>query len=574
MQFDKIVAAYELISATSKRTEMADVISNLVVPNKSEVRRIIYLLQGKIEMDINNVNLNISNATIQEVLENIANKQLNYNDYGDIGLMAKSVIEKLENRVEVPINISDIFDTAKSLSLISGKNSVSNKIAIIGRLFKCVSPESAKYIAKLFGGHLRLGIGESTIIDGVINSVITDKKMKKKIKAIIEDKYGIRNDLGYILSVFINEGIEAVNNIHMELFTPISPMLANRAKSAEDGFNIMYKTGYCLQPKYDGLRAQVHYSRKQNRIEIYSRGLNRLTDMFPEICNEKFDELIEDVIFEGEIISYNQDTMEYYPFQDIMTRKRKKDIKEKMQNVPAYLFAFDVMYINGSDATKLSYSNRLNILDGVIRRSKFNNIIYTPTTFNPSKNEVEYLFNDYISKGLEGILLKNILSPYLPDKRTDDWLKLKRSYSGSMNDTVDVVVVGYKYGSGERVGKIGSLMCAIYNKEKEKYQTICLAGSGLSDYDIEYYKNYFNDLQGISNNCDFKTTPDVYVEPNLVLEILCDEITISPSHSSGYALRFPRIKQIRKDKNINQITTYDEIVNMYNQQSRNNKTSD
>jgi DNA ligase-1 len=179
---------------------------------------------------------------------------------------------------------------------------------------------------------------------------------------------------------------------------------------------------------------------------------------------------------------------------------------------------------------------------------------------------------DYISQGLEGVVVKRPGSPYQAGARNFNWVKLKRHTSGQLNDTVDLVLLGYYFGKGKRADfGVGALLAGVYDKTKDRFVTITKLGTGLSDAEWREVHKRADKVQVDKKpaRVDSALVPDVWLKPEVVVEVLADEITPSPRHSAEYALRFPRIVSFRgADKRPEDATTVKEIVEMFKQQGK------
>jgi DNA ligase-1 len=332
------------------------------------------------------------------------------------------------------------------------------------------------------------------------------------------------------------------------------------------------------EPKYDGLRLQVH--KDDSTVMIFSRRLEDLTEMFPEVIRATMQQVkAHRAIFEGEAIVFHPETGEYRPFQITVQRKRKYGIEEMSARYPLRLFTFDLLYVDGEDLTPRPLRERRAKLEAVLPFSTDSTLSIAEQLQTSSVAELESFFLAMIEHGLEGIVAKRLDAAYHAGARNFNWVKLKRAYQEKLRDTVDVVLVGYLVGRGHRARfGIGSLLGAVYDKAGDCFKTVAKIGSGLSE---EQWAEMKNRLDKIAvDHCparvDSLLVPDIWVEPTYVVEVQADEITRSPVHTAGrvgnepgYALRFPRmIDWIREDKAPEDATSVDEILEMYRMQSQ------
>jgi len=281
------------------------------------------------------------------------------------------------------------------------------------------------------------------------------------------------------------------------------------------------------------------------------------------------------VILDGEAIAYSKELEEYLPFQLTASRRRQHGIERAAAELPLVAFIFDVLYRNGRDLTELPYQERLAIADEVIAGSAV--LLTAPIIKTDSVEVLTRTLLDAISQGLEGVVVKRPNSQYQAGARNFNWVKLKRHTSGELSDTVDLVLLGYYFGKGKRAEfGVGALLAGVYDADNDRFATITKLGTGLSDAEWRQLHERADKLQVAERPARVESilVPDVWLEPNVVVEVMADEITPSPRHTAGmvgnepgFALRFPRIVSFRSaDKRPEDATTVKEIAELYGQQ--------
>lgn len=350
--------------------------------------------------------------------------------------------------------------------------------------------------------------------------------------------------------------------------------LAERAKSAQEIIDRM--TECFLEPKVDGFRVQAH--KDGDKVRLFSRNLEETTSMFPDVAESVRKQIkAKKAILEGEAIAYDRDTGDFLPFQETIQRKRKYGIDEMQQSHPLKLLAFDVLWIDGKDITGMAYKDRHEQLGALIGEGPGIQLIEQTHVTEPAA--IDAFFTAKIEAGLEGIMAKRPDSLYVAGARNFNWMKFKRAYQGHLRDTVDVVVIGYLAGRGQRAKfGIGALLCAVYDSKNDRFRSVAKVGSGLTELE---WTEYFNKLNAIRLDhkharVDSTMIPDVWVEPKYVMEVQADEITRSQIHTTGmyedyagYALRFPRVlNPNREDKSPEDATTEQEIIEMFEKQTK------
>ncbi|MEM4458475.1 MAG: ATP-dependent DNA ligase, partial [Candidatus Caldarchaeum sp.] len=384
------------------------------------------------------------------------------------------------------------------------------------------------------------------------------------------------SDIGLVALTAAREGPEGVRRFSVRVGIPVRCMLAERLASAEEILEKLGGRGFA-EYKYDGERMQIHKSGET--VVIFSRRQENITSQYPDVVEMvRKGVSAKEAILECEAVPLDPETGETLPFQELMHRKRKKEIEKAAEEYPVALYFFDILYVDGEDLTTQPLPIRRKKLEEIVvegerMRLSTGRMVETPM-------EVEKFFAEAVEAGCEGLMIKSVdeESVYRAGARGWQWIKLKRDYRSEMIDTVDLVVVGAFHGRGRRKGRFGALLMAVYNPEKDVFQTVCKVGSGFKDVDLETLTERVNRLRLDAKHprVEALMEPDVWVQPSLVLEIIGAEVTLSPVHTcawdvvkQGYGLgiRFPRFTgRVRDDKKPEDATTDSEIVEMYRSQ--------
>jgi DNA ligase-1 len=426
---------------------------------------------------------------------------------------------------------------------------------------------AAKHLVRITLGKMRLGIGDPTVLDALSFA----KKGDRSLRPTLEAAYNRTSDLGLIARTLWDSGETGLDALKISAGHPLRPQLAERLPNPEAVIKKLGTVG--VQPKYDGLRVQIH--KNANEVSIFSRNLESMTEMFPELVAAAAGLEVESVILDGEAIAYNAESEEYVPFQETTARRRKEGIEEMAARVPMRAFVFDVMFRNGSDLTSLPYERRFETVKELLGES--DTLLTAPLMKTDSAEVLTRELLDNISRGLEGIVAKRLDSQYQAGARNFNWVKLKRNTSGQLNDTIDVVLLGYYRGKGKRAEfGTGALLAGVYDSDKDEFGTITKLGTGLSDQGWREIYQRFATLEVPEKPARVNSivVPDAWLEPAIVVEVLADEITPSPRHTAGmtedqpgFALRFPRIVSLRTaDKKPEDATSVREIREMFEQQ--------
>ncbi|MDE1833032.1 MAG: ATP-dependent DNA ligase [Candidatus Micrarchaeota archaeon] len=585
MQFSKLAESYERLEGVSSRLKMIELLTGtLKESGAGEISKIVYMTQGTLLPPFEGIEFGVAEKMAQEAIAvatgfTKGQVEREYKKSGDLGLTAQKLRSesKLKSMRQSSNTVSEVYDTMMRVAKTSGPGSKEAKIKMLANMFASSTPLEAKYIARYPLGQLRLGVGDATILEA-LSSMATGGR---GAKAELEAAYNICSDLGTIAETLVSGGMPAITAMHVSIFKPIRPALAERLPTAEEILERMNGIA-AVEHKYDGFRLQVHKSGK--KIRLFSRRLEDVTEMFPDIIEATLNEVHEEkIIFEGEAIAYNEATKEFLPFQETIQRKRKHGIKEKVEELPLHLFAFDLMYLGNKDWLREPYKRRREELERILAKGK--RILPTTKIITSSPKALETFFEEAIAEGLEGIMTKDLEAPYIAGARKFSWIKLKRSYKGELSDTVDLVIVGYFLGRGGRAEfKFGGLLGAVYNQKRDMFETISRIGSGFTEKQMVELKELLDKIKVKSKpaRVDAIVEPDFWVYPKYVVTVMADEITKSPTHTCGrerqedgtdvgYALRFPRLvgeTAIRQDKSAEEATTTKEIIEMYGEQKK------
>ena len=487
-----------------------------------------------------------------------------YKQTGDLGLTAMSLGPK--TRDDTP-SVIEVHQRLWEIAGLSGEGSLKAKLDLFAALLGDLDAASAKHLVRITLGKMRLGIGDPTVLDALSFA----KKGDRSLRPVLEAAYNRSSDLGLIAKTLWAQGLEAIEAIKVTVGKPLRSQLAERLPNPEAVIKKLGLVG--VQPKYDGFRVQIH--KDGGVVNIFSRNLETMTPMFPELVAATVSLPVKSVILDGEAIAYSPESEEYVPFQETTARRRKEGIDEFATRVPLRAFVFDVMFRDGTDLTPLPYEQRFAIVEEMLKGS--DTLQTAPLTKTDSVEVLTRELLDNISRGLEGVVAKRLDSPYQAGARNFNWVKLKRNTSGELTDTIDVVLIGYYGGKGKRAEfGAGALLAGVYDSERDEFVSISKLGTGLSD---EGWRDLHKQLSRLEvgekpARVNSLLVPDVWLQPELVVEVLADEITPSPRHTAGmvgdqpgFALRFPRIVSFRSaDKKPEDATTVREIREMFQQQ--------
>jgi len=521
----------------------------------------VLFLAGRIFPQGSKFVMNIGYSTIIQVLSEIATLDSNqiqkiYLEHGDMGALSEYAVSK-KNVVSLfqqqPLTLLSVYGRLREIADTIGSGSSKDKKNILKGLLIDSSPLEAKYVIKIINREMRIGLTE-----GLVEITIS--------KVFLQGLKDVRDSMlvsGDISKVVLLAKRNCLHTALVKPLTPISYMLADVMFTAEEIITYYQKPLIC-EFKYDGIRAQMHKSGQQ--IKLFSRKLSDITDAFPELANAAVNVKLlsstllseTDFILDGEVMAFQSGKPLH--FQELQKRIHKKNLTEQiMAEIPTVYVVFDIIYFNGENLIKKSIKERKEIMSNISFKEPIINSIYKLAN---SEEDIIVMFEKSRDIGHEGLVLKDPDSHYHPGKRGRYWVKLKKEL-----DTIDAVIVIAEYGHGKRAGVLSDYTFAVRKDENNnndnvsKLRIIGKAYSGLTDDEIHQMTNRLKKIMIRDDGTR------IIVKPEIVLEVAFDSIQKSNRHDSGFALRFPRIKNIREDKNVSDIDSLQKVRQIYEKQT-------
>ncbi|HEX9492380.1 MAG TPA: ATP-dependent DNA ligase [Thermoanaerobaculia bacterium] len=533
-------AVANAIAATTKKLEKERLLANyLAALDDASLERAVVFFSGSPFSRRDQRVTGVGGAAISDAVSEVTGRDsenvwASWSKYGDAG---DTVAESFPNDPALMISLPELGEYFDRLAATSG---ASEKKSILAELLRKVDGQGARYVVKILVGELRIGLQE-----GLVESAIA-KAFGRGLGAVRQANM-FTGDIG---AAALLAKSDALDSAKMTLFHPFAFMLA---QPEEDPQEIVASLGAeaIADDKYDGIRAQIHADGEQ--VRIYSRTLDNVTHRFPEL-ESAARELDRSMILDGEIVAFSDRIL---PFAIIQTRLGRRKVSEALlRDAPVAFFAFDLLYLDGEALFEMPLQERLAHLRSVLS---------SPSKIRPSDQSlvrdakhIDELFDAARVRANEGLVVKDPKSIYTPGRRGKSWLKYKKALA-----TLDCVVTAAEYGHGKRRGVLSDYTFAV--RRDGELVNIGKAYSGLTDAEIDQLTAHFK-ATTLS-----RYGPVHLVEPKVVLEIAFDRIQESSRHKSGYALRFPRIARIRDDKNVDQISTIDEVRRIYEGQLKREK---
>ena len=593
----RLASACEAIAGTTKKLLKTGIVADYLKSRTIDEAAVsAVFLSGRAFPVFEETTLQVGGRSLWQIVAELsgANEpQLNaaYRRHGDLGAVAGEVLPQR------PAQGLGVLEVEAAFRQIASARGPAAKSAIVRDLISRATPLEAKYIVKIMTGDLRIGLKESLVEDAIARAYGSTLPEVQRANMLL-------GDIGETLRL-ASRG--ALAQAHMRLFHPLGFMLASPIGSAEEGLS--YFAEAAVEDKYDGIRAQAHVS--DGEVKFFSRTRDEITESFPELP-QALAGLPQDAILDGEIVAWAypgnpSDTQQVVdepasesseqkatnlgrarPFSVLQRRLGRKKVSEKMlREIPVAFLAFDVLYAGGELVIDRPLRERAQILDGLLaapRNASHHSgrttsqgkaqaaLAFDPDPAEPtttasvirapifrvaSADELDQLFVAAQARGNEGLMIKDLASPYSPGKRGKSWLKMKRELA-----TLDVVVTAVEYGHGRRIGVLSDYTFAVWDDDKESLLNIGKAYSGLTDVEIAEMTQWF--LDHTVQDQGFRRV----VEPKIVLEVAFNNMMQSERHESGYALRFPRIVRLRPDKSPDEADTIEQAREIYSRQAK------
>ena len=557
-EFSYFVEICENIHSTPSKNLKVSILSEYLsrLDNDSLPIAILFL-SGRIFPRGSRQNINVGFSIIMQSLSEIAmldasEIQQVYLTHGDMGALSEYAVSKkhiFSLFRQQQLTLCFVYNQLKKIAGTVGSGASKNKTKILTGLLIDMSPQEAKYLIKIINGEMRIGL-----VEGLIEIAIA-KVFNQNIK-VIREAMLVAGDIAQV-SILAKRNL--LDKAIIKPLTPLSFMLADVMFTAEEIINYYEKPLIC-EYKYDGIRVQMHKFGQE--IRMFSRKLADVTNAFPELADAALSATAStsslspssniDFILDGEILAFRNNKPLH--FQELQKRLRKKTVTEQIiAEVPVIYTVYDIMYFNGEAIIKKPLNERKEILSCIVFKQPIINSSYKIVN---SEQEIISMFGVSKDIGHEGLVLKEPNSQYHPGRRGRYWVKLKKEL-----DTIDAVILIAEYGHGKRAGTLSDYTFAVRDeKNNNKLRVIGKAYSGLTDEEIDDMTNRLKSL--MVKDEAYK----IIVKPEIVLEIAFDSIQKSDRHDSSFALRFPRIKNIRNDKTVADIDTLEKVEQIYKKQ--------
>jgi DNA ligase 1 len=557
MQFYDFAQLGERLAATTKKLEKAALLKEyLAALADDDLALVTRFLAGRPCALSDERVLNVGWAVVRDAICAISGSTPDA--FGELSTRMGEAGAAAEIALEghaAPAATLTLADVAALYTALAEARGPSQKRPLLIAALRRTTPVEAKYLIKIMGGDLRIGLQEGQLEDALARAAGVTVHAVQWANMLL-------GDIGET-ALLARHG--QLDQARMRLFHPLKFMLASPIQSPEEIRRSITGT-FFVEDKYDGIRAQAHKSGDQ--LALFSRTLDQITHRFPEL-HAPLLALPGEFILDGELLAARAGRI--LPFQTLQPRLGRKTVSDELlAQAPVIFVAYDLLYQDGAVLLETPLSERRARMEGLMGVQpgrvagwqgdgviEAQNVTPSPPHLvTPSLlvkcddlTQIDPLFDAARARGNEGLMVKDPASAYKPGRRGREWLKVKKALA-----TLDVVVTAVEVGYGKRRNVLSDYTFAVRaGPDDPTLLNIGKAYSGLTDTEIATLTEWFKS----HTIKDFGRAR--LVEPLIVLEVAFDIVQPSARHKSGYALRFPRIVRIRDDKPVDQIDTLDAV---------------
>ncbi|MEA2036408.1 MAG: ATP-dependent DNA ligase [Nanoarchaeota archaeon] len=582
MRYTKLVEVYQKLESTSKRLEKTHIISEFFKQiNKEDLKVIGLLIQGRLFPNWDERKIGVAARLVLKAINtssgiSIDKIEKEWKKTGDLGKATENLIgiKKQRTLFSQELTVKKVFENLRKLAQLEGLGTVDKKVSLIAELLTSAQPLEAKYITKTVLEEMRIGVGEGSLRDSIVWAFFGEKlgvKYNKEKKDIeVEDReeynkyvgavqhaYDVTNDFSSVIEIAKEKGLKGLIGEKITLGKPIKVMLALKEKDIKSAFERAGKPAE-IEYKYDGFRIQIH--KKHNEIKLFTRRLEDVTKQFAELIPYIKDSVKGgEFIIDSECVGYDPKTHKYLPFQNISQRiRRKYDIDLMAKKFPVEINLFDIMYYDGKTLIKEDFEKRRELLEKIVKQVP-RKIILAKKLVTSDEKKAESFYKEALKAGNEGVMFKKLDAPYKPGARVGYMVKLK-----PVMDTLDLVIVGAEWGEGKRSKWMSSFILACV--DDGKFLEIGKVGTGIKEKGEGITFEQLTEL--LKPLIKSEKGKNIEVKPKIVVEIDYEELQKSTNYASGYALRFPRLVNLRLDRNSKDIADLDIVEDYYHSQKK------
>ncbi|MFC7222262.1 ATP-dependent DNA ligase LigA [Halalkalicoccus sp. GCM10025322] len=547
MEFEEFDARAAEIEAETADLEIERLVAALLADANDDLAVLARFVQGRVFPAWDSRTLDIGPQLCYEAIARAAGTNVTAADVeerlaerGEIGEVAASYEFGGQQGLAAfgegadALTVSEVDEELRTLAAASGSGSQERKLDALFGLFNRCSPEEARYLSRLVLSEMRIGVGSGTVRDAIGDAFDVPPDA-------VERALQVSNDYGLVAEIAREAGESGLSELSLEIGRPVQAMLAQTGTvvdAIEDWGEV------AAEWKFDGARVQIHYTREEDGISIYSRNMEEVTDALPEVVAFIEEHLDESAILDGEVVAVDDDGAPL-PFQEVLRRfRRKHDVERAREETELRLYAFDCLHAAGEDLLDAPLEERYERLSALLSAG------VSERWLTDDPDEIAGIEGEALEAGHEGLMLKNPDSTYSPGRRGRNWRKRKPDV-----ETLDLVVTGAEWGEGRRATFLGSFLLSVATESG--FETIGKVATGISDEKLAELTEL------LDPHVLAEEGRNVEIRPEVVFEVGYEEIQRSPTYESGYALRFPRILGVRDDKHPEDADSLSRIRDLY-----------
>ncbi|KAJ8906462.1 hypothetical protein NDN08_002955 [Rhodosorus marinus] len=598
-----LAVGFGKVESITGRLEITDILrrmfQTIVETTPEDLLPAVYICVNKLGAPQEGLEIGVGEGILIKALSHTCGKSVNalkdeFRKVGDLGDLAASM--KASQRTvfkPAPLTVRSVFKEFKAIAKSSGRSAMDEKRARIQKLLVASEGAETKYLARAFQGKLRIHIADKSILAALAESFPRPEETVERVgsdmsaASLLTHAYNQHPVWDTMLNYLLNNRVVdsgILDACKLTTGVPISPMLAKPTKGIDEVVEKFSDQPFTCEYKYDGERAQIHHL-ADGSIQIYSRNAENQSEKYPDVKLAMKDVLGPDYsnseyILDAEVVAINPQTNHILPFQSLQTRARR-DVSVAEVKVAVCVFAFDLLYFDKPLIHDPLKQRREKLRACFVEKEPVFTFAKGCDMNDPG--EITDYLHESVKGGCEGLMVKQLLGPaatYEPANRSQNWLKVKKDYLEGLTDSLDLVPIAGYYGKGKRTGVFGAFLLACYNPESEQYETTCKIGTGFSEAQLTEFSEFYNEKDRIIGgrksyyvfSGSTSLEPDVWFEESQVWEVRCADLTVSPAHTAaigsvdpekGISLRFPRFLRIRPDREPQNASSSEQIMEMY-----------
>lgn len=574
MNYAELVGLYDRLAATDSTNEKRSLLAAAFADAGEQLDRLVVLVRGRLWPAYDRAELGVSSSLTLAAIATatgVDESQLRerWSETGDLGDVAAWATDDggQQTLLAESLTVERVHETLRELASFSGPGSQDRRVDAVAGLLADAAPEEARYVVRTALGHLRVGVGEGTIRDAVAEAFLDGSEAAV---AAVERAYQVTTDFQLVARTARAEGRDGLAALSIELGRPIQVMLAETAETVSDGLAAVADDGLArCEYKYDGFRVQAHVGEE---VALFTRRLEEVTEQFPDVVRAIERAVAADrLVLDGELVGYTPETIAAAPdereplaFQELSRRiKRESRIVATARELPVVFHAFDCLYDRDGTLLSTPLAGRYGRLEAVTEPVSPDpdagvagfELARSLRVAEDDPERARALYDEALTAGHEGLMLKNPGAVYEPGRRVGRLLKLKPTM-----EPLDLVVTRAKYSEGRRSQLLGRLYLGCYDPEADTLREVGRLSTGYTDDELAALTER---LETLIVEQDGRA---VELDPSVVLEVEYEEIQASSEYDSGYALRFPRYRRTRETLAPEDADTLGRIERLYESQ--------